>query len=108
MHIIKKKSDKFTLVFLYGVIGILWVMLSDDALLYFVKDIENLSTYQSYKGWAYVLLTSLLLYILLQWYEKKLTQQYSLKIKQKKSSIYYMKMLLTRINLLMKMEIFLL
>ncbi|WP_331774135.1 PAS domain S-box protein [Sulfurospirillum sp. 1612] len=70
MNIIKNISPRISLVFLYAAIGILWISLSDNVLLYFVKDIEHLSLYQSYKGWAFVLFTTLLLYLILLWYGK--------------------------------------
>ena len=72
MNIIKKVSTRFTFVFIYASIGILWIILSHNALLYFLKDFESLSTYQLYKDWAFVLLSTLLLYRLLLWYEKKI------------------------------------
>ena len=71
MNFIKNVSLRFTLVFIYLIFGILWIEFSDNTLVYFVHDVEHLTTYQSYKGWAFILLTTVLLYILLLMYDKK-------------------------------------
>ncbi|MGB5866400.1 MAG: PAS domain-containing sensor histidine kinase [Arcobacteraceae bacterium] len=70
MTFIKKTPNRIIVVLLYALIGILWITLSDNVLLYFIRDLEKMSTYQSYKGWAFVVITTSLLYLLLQWYDK--------------------------------------
>lgn len=70
MNTIKTLPYKFIIVFLYAIIGMLWITLSDSILLYFVKDADILTTYQSYKGFAYIVFTTILLYILLLLSEK--------------------------------------
>ena len=50
---------------LYALIAALWVLLSDQALALFVSSPQWLTTLQTYKGWAYVGVTSLLLYTFL-------------------------------------------
>lgn len=42
--------------------GLLWIFLSDRLLLLMVNDREKLSELQTYKGWAFVVLSSLLVY----------------------------------------------
>jgi|GEM_PF-555999 len=71
MNIFKKVSLRFTLVLIYAFAGSLWILLSDNILLGITQNAEELSTYQSYKGWAFVLLSTLLIYLLLFWYEQK-------------------------------------
>lgn len=51
---------------LYALFGGLWILLSDRLLAAFVTDISLLSTMQTYKGWAYVALSALLIYSLLR------------------------------------------
>lgn len=46
----------------YLVVGFLWILLSDRFLAAMVSDPQRLTRLQSYKGWAYVLLTGVLLY----------------------------------------------
>jgi len=90
MNSIEKIPAKLVLVFLYALVGMLWILFSDYLLLYYVQDIEALSTYQSYKGWAFVLTTTLLLYLLLLWYEKKLHTTIKSKIQtEKKFNLLY-------------------
>lgn len=51
---------------LYGAAGAAWIFWSDRTLESYVLDPETLTRYQTYKGWAYVLLSSALVYVLLR------------------------------------------
>lgn len=51
----------------YGFVGALWIGFSDQFVAQFGLDESQLTRMQQYKGWAYVLLTSLLLYLLLRY-----------------------------------------
>lgn len=51
---------------IYLVIGILWIALSDEAILVFAQDIEYITRLQNYKGWFFVISTSLLIYVLIR------------------------------------------
>jgi len=55
------------IVIIYLVLGILWILLSDRVLAMLVDDPALLSWLQTFKGWAYVLVTALLLYALIAW-----------------------------------------
>ncbi|HSP01476.1 MAG TPA: hypothetical protein VLN90_08460, partial [Thioalkalivibrio sp.] len=55
------------IVIIYLVLGILWILLSDRVLATLVDDPALLSWLQTFKGWAYVLVTALLLYALIAW-----------------------------------------
>jgi HD-GYP domain-containing protein (c-di-GMP phosphodiesterase class II) len=57
---------------LYFIIGSVYIYLSDQALLYFSTDAAASGLLQTYKGWGYVVVTSALLYILLNNQFKKL------------------------------------
>jgi len=52
------------LTFVYAFLGFIWILYSDEALMRVVTDTETLSELQTYKGWFYVLITSLLLFAL--------------------------------------------
>ena len=49
----------------YAIFGGLWILLSDRLLETFVKDITQLSSIQTYKGWLFVALSALLIHSLL-------------------------------------------
>ncbi|WP_018936188.1 ATP-binding protein [Thioalkalivibrio sp. ALJ24] len=49
----------------YLAVGLTWIAFSDQALLALVDDLELLSRLQTWKGWAYVLVTAGLLFLLI-------------------------------------------
>ncbi|MBD3631254.1 ATP-binding protein [Cyclobacterium sp.] len=53
---------------LYVVVGILWIFASDTLILYFFQstDVSILTNYQSFKGTAFIFLTGILLYYLME------------------------------------------
>jgi len=53
-------------VMVYCLFGILWIKLSDALLLKMVRDPELLYRIQTWKGWFFILLTSLLLFLLVR------------------------------------------
>jgi signal transduction histidine kinase len=57
---------------LYLAFGLLWILFSDRILLTFTDDIVILTQLQTYKGWFFVLITSLFLYILLLHFSKRI------------------------------------
>ena len=46
----------------YGLLGVLWILFSDDLIARIAEDQQQLSRMQTAKGWFYVLVTALLLY----------------------------------------------
>ena len=56
----------FKITVIYVIVGCLWILLSDNLLLLFTRDMEVLSSLQTAKGWIYVLVTAGLLYFLIQ------------------------------------------
>jgi len=56
----------------YLAFGILWITLSDYFLAWFIKDPDNWSLAQTYKGWFFVLFTAALLYYLITRYYRDL------------------------------------
>ncbi len=73
-HLLPDKSKKnalrqgfpFRVAFCYIVIAGAWILLSDWAVSIFTSDPVNLRFIQTYKGWAYVLITGLILYAFLR------------------------------------------
>lgn len=49
---------------IYGVIGALWILLSDKLLGLVIKDMDTYIKIATYKGWAYVFITTLLIFFL--------------------------------------------
>jgi PAS domain S-box-containing protein len=64
------KFPKFSIAarvaFLYILFGSLWILFSDSLLESLVSDAHALTKLQTYKGWAYVLASGLLIFVLLQ------------------------------------------
>ena len=54
------------IVLYYLVFGITWIAVSDRVLEQLVPDPHRLSTLQTYKGWAFVFVSSLLIYFTIQ------------------------------------------
>lgn len=49
---------------IYGVIGALWILLSDKLLAVVITDMDTYIKIATYKGWAYVFITTLLIFLL--------------------------------------------
>lgn len=62
--------EKTSLIYL--IMGIFWILLSDKMLDIIVADAGRISNLQTYKGWFYVLITSVVLYLILSKYMKEL------------------------------------
>ncbi len=52
--------------FLYGLVGILWILFSDQIVAVFIQDPEQITFIQTGKGFLYVLVTALLVYYLVK------------------------------------------
>ena len=59
------------IVGIYAFFGLLWIYTSDTVLGWFVPDHETIVKLAIFKGSAFIILTSLLLYILIKLYDKK-------------------------------------
>lgn len=58
------KKEAIKTAFIYAIFGILWIVLSDRFLLLMKSDATFLSTIQTYKGITFVILTTLLIFFL--------------------------------------------
>jgi PAS domain S-box-containing protein len=68
----KQLLTPVTITLLYVVSGLLWIAFSDRLLASMIDDIELMARIQTYKGWVYVLITGLLLYMLIRIYSSRL------------------------------------
>ena len=55
---------------IYWVVSVIWIFGSDEILEFFVKDFNEISNIQTIKGFGFVTVTALLLYFLIQYYQK--------------------------------------
>lgn len=64
----KKKINRpaFRAVFIYLVFGVLWIIFSDAILLEVTANQEQFARFSTYKGWAYIAVTAVLLHILVR------------------------------------------
>lgn len=62
----KGKLSAFRIVLIYFVVAVLWIAFSDLLLNNMIDDTATLSRFQTYKGWFYVVITSLGLYWLIR------------------------------------------
>jgi len=68
--IIEKFSYRITIIYL--VFGLAWIILSDELLDFLIKDLETISKIQTYKGFFFILITALMLFILVREHMKKI------------------------------------
>ena len=75
--IFRKKSIPLKIVLIYAIIGGLWVLLSDKFILTLFDDPATREMVGIYKGWFFVLVTALLLFVLIDryWINIKATEQ---------------------------------
>lgn len=62
----KKEYFSYRITIIYLVFGLLWILLSDELLDFFIKDVDKLSDIQTYKGFFFIFFTALLLFVLVQ------------------------------------------
>ncbi len=69
--------NTWNIVIIYLVLGFLWILFSDRLLEQLIDDPATLTQFQTTKGWFYVLITALLLYILISRYISWITRMRS-------------------------------
>lgn len=77
------KNAAFKVALIYACISILWILFSDQILLLFVKEAEALTMLQMFKGWFFVLATSVIIFFLLKAEISKITHAQETLIKEK-------------------------
>jgi len=87
-----KIGPHWRIAVIYLAFGSLWIFFSDAILLRLISDIETMRVVQTYKGWFYVILTSVLLFFLVKGYFSKLhTTQKQLDEARKQYSLLFKK-----------------
>jgi signal transduction histidine kinase/CheY-like chemotaxis protein len=62
----RKVKFEYRIIAGYIFIGGVWIIFSDKILNYFIRDPDLLTSFQTFKGWFYVLITAILFYSLLK------------------------------------------
>lgn len=82
-------KEEIKIILIYIVLGISWVYYSDKVLIHLFSEEIIITTFQTYKGIIFVLLTGLIFYLLLKRYFNQLREaKKELKQKNKKLNIY--------------------
>jgi len=84
-----KINFTYRIVLIYIIIGSLWILFSDKAILAFIDDVYLLTTIQTFKGWFYVIFTGALLFLLLKKHFSKLAKAEIELIKAKEKAEEY-------------------
>lgn len=79
---LKQPSPALKITLIYVVLGWLWIAFSDYLLMSLTDDMDRMRLAQTYKGWAYVLATGILLFFLVR---NSLRKQYTAKEKYLRS-----------------------
>ncbi len=80
-----KPYQKITLI--YFIVGAVWIFFSDRLLVSLANSTQMLTTMQTYKGWFFIVFTSVLLFLLVRKDYKDLMQR-----EKEKSEIFYVTM----------------
>lgn len=62
----QKLKFEYRITAAYLIVGGLWIIFSDSLLNYFIHDPDLITHFQTFKGWFYVIVTGLLLYLVLK------------------------------------------
>ena len=62
---VQPQRDALRVILVYLVMGLLWILFSDRALAWFVKDPDRYKLVQLYKGWFYIFLSGMVFYLIL-------------------------------------------
>lgn len=60
------QNEAIVISSIYAVFGVLWILLSDILLEYIVPDMKLYIHFQTYKGWFYILITTIMVYLLIR------------------------------------------
>lgn len=100
----KERAPQLKIASIYAIVGMLWIYFSDRALSLIFKDIEVLTYLQTIKGTLYIVITTLLLYYLVNKDLKKIRKKEHEKEKFFNATIAAMQHILN--NFLNKMMLF--
>ncbi|MHB8131312.1 MAG: putative bifunctional diguanylate cyclase/phosphodiesterase [Mobilitalea sp.] len=60
------QHEAIYIAIIYAIFGVSWILLSDKLLEYIFRDIDTYKLFQTYKGWFFILITTLMLYLLIK------------------------------------------
>ncbi|MCX8065946.1 MAG: ATP-binding protein [Candidatus Hydrogenedentes bacterium] len=78
------RLSELKIVFLYVLFGCLWILFSDQIIYLIFSNPEYLTIAQSVKGWVYVAVTGILLYLLISSYSQEIRNLYKKEQKERK------------------------
>jgi two-component system, sporulation sensor kinase C len=76
---IKNTTSAFKISIIYFIFSLIWIYFSDSALNFIVKDSQELQLLQTMKGWFFITISSILLYLL--------TKQFFLNLQKEKDKL---------------------
>ncbi|AQT67517.1 Phytochrome-like protein cph1 [Anaerohalosphaera lusitana] len=68
----QNKSYALIIAFVYALFGVVWILFSDRMLADFAQTPEEMTRLQTYKGWFYVVMMSIVVYLLVRAGERRL------------------------------------
>ncbi|WP_462280915.1 sensor histidine kinase [Salinivirga cyanobacteriivorans] len=68
----KRLHIEYKTALLYLILGALWILLSDRALLLFTQDAQFINELQTFKGWFFVFVTAIILFFYIRKYGRKI------------------------------------
>jgi len=64
-HKINPYYEAAKIAVIYGIVGVLWILLSDNLLSMIISDVDLYKKLATFKGWAYVVMTMILIFSLI-------------------------------------------
>jgi PAS domain S-box-containing protein len=89
MHRISQQLGAILLAGVYALAGFVWIFLSDQFLLFHASDSYELIELQTYKGWGFIAVTTILVYVLL-----RVAQYHRIRNEQRSQRIEHMQKVL--------------
>ena len=72
----KNYKNAFSISLIYFIFGVIWITVSDNIVAHLVANRDELTILQNYKGWFFIVFTTILLYILTYRFFKASSDQY--------------------------------
>ncbi len=85
MNNIQSYKNAFLISLIYFIFGVIWIAISDNLVAQIATKADDLTLLQNYKGWFFIVVTTIFLYILTYRFFKSSLLQYSKEIGLKKA-----------------------
>ncbi|WP_320173221.1 ATP-binding protein [Maridesulfovibrio sp.] len=69
---VKRPHIALLIAAMYALFGFFWILFSDKLLTFFVRDTELINQIQTFKGWFYVLISTAIIYFLIEKYDRSM------------------------------------